>query len=107
MLGGSALKRVTTALSNNLPSLIGGLYFGEGMTLQSVETIPKSGEFLLAVWEGDWDNPRRVLRYYHAAGYHDGPSWANRSNYRTAEGEAYIIAGWCPLPNFQHPENIK
>lgn len=69
------------------------------MGLNSVDTVPKSGEFLIAVWEGDWDDPKRELRYYHATGYHNGPSWANRSSYRTAEGETYSVAGWCPLPN--------
>jgi len=69
------------------------------MDLRSADTIPKSGEFLIAVWEGDWYNPKRELRYYHATGYCSGPSWATLNIYRTAEVETWSIAGWCPLPN--------
>jgi len=63
-----------------------------------IETAPKSGEFLLAVFEGDWNNPRKRYGIYHANGYTTGPSWSMRGNYRTEEGGAYEIAGWMPLP---------
>lgn len=63
-----------------------------------METAPKSGEFLLAVWEGDWNEPRKCWRVYHATGYIDGPSWAMRGRYRTEESGAYSLAGWMPLP---------
>lgn len=64
-----------------------------------IESAPKTGEFLLAVWEGDWNNPKQRYRVYHAtgAGKH-GPSWAARGHYRTEEGGAYEMAGWQPLP---------
>jgi len=61
-------------------------------------SAPTSGEFLLAVFEGDWDNPRQRYRVYHAKGFREGPSWAMRGNYRTEEGGAYELAGWMPLP---------
>lgn len=64
--------------------------------LRKVESIPTTGEFLIAVWEGDWGNVKQNLRFYHAHGYKNDPSWAK--NYRTEEGEAYKIAGWMPLP---------
>ena len=68
------------------------------MNWQPMNTVPKSGEFLLAVWEGDWNNPRQRYRVYHAHGYPKGPSWAMQLHYRTEEGGAYQVAGWMPLP---------
>ena len=63
-----------------------------------VETAPKSGQFLIAVFSGDWNNPSKTYTVFHAHGYKDGPSWAMRGMYRTEEGGAYKIAGWMPLP---------
>lgn len=63
---------------------------------QPIETAPTTGEFLLAVWEGEWSEPKKHYRVYHATGYRSGPVWAK--SYRTAEGEAYLKAGWMPLP---------
>lgn len=65
---------------------------------QPIETAPKSGEFLLGVWEGSWNNPCQRFRVYHASGYSSGPSWAMLGRYRTEEGGAYKLAGWQPLP---------
>lgn len=65
---------------------------------QPIGTAPKSGEFLIGVWEGSWDNPKQGFRVYHAHGTKYGPSWAMRDNYREAEGGAYELAGWMPLP---------
>ena len=64
---------------------------------QPMETVPKHGNFLLAVWEGDWNNPRKSVAYYCANGYPSGPSWSNKGNYRTEEGGAYELAAWMPL----------
>ena len=66
------------------------------MEWMPIETAPKSGEFLLGVWEGDWGNPHQMFRVYHANGYPQGPSWAR--SYRTEEGEAFEKVGWMPLP---------
>jgi hypothetical protein len=63
-----------------------------------IETVPKSGDFLLGVWEGDWRITRQRFAVYHATGYRDGPSWAMRGHYRQDEGGAYELAGWMPLP---------
>ena len=60
------------------------------------ETAPKSGEFLVSVWEGDWNQPRQNLRFYHASGYPSGPVWGKR--YSTEEGQAYELFRWMPLP---------
>lgn len=68
------------------------------MKWNSVETIPKKGEFILAVWEGDWRKPRQNLGVYHAHAHRDGYSWSAKDLYRTCEGEAYEVAGWIPLP---------
>ena len=65
---------------------------------QPIETAPKNGEFLIAVWEGNWNNRKERIRYYHANGYPSGPSWSMKGNYRTEEGGAYEVAGWMPLP---------
>jgi hypothetical protein len=62
------------------------------------ETAPESGTFLIAVFEGDWDNPYRDYRVYEAFGTRDiGPRWGK--SYRTEEGEAYRVAGWMPRPD--------
>jgi len=61
-------------------------------------TVPKSGEYLLCVWEGDWNEVKKRCRVYHATGHKDGPSWAMMGSYRLEEGGAYKIAGWMPLP---------
>ena len=74
------------------------------MKWQLIETAPETGEFLIAVWEGDWNNPKQRYRVYHATGYKDGPSWAMRGNYRTEEGGAYRLAGWMPLPEAPNAE---
>lgn len=66
------------------------------MTLQPPSTMPTSGEFIIAVWEGDWDNPKQKLKFYHAYAFPRGPVWGAR--YSTEEGEAYKINGWMPLP---------
>lgn len=63
-----------------------------------IEKMPKSGEFLLGVWSGDWRNPKQRFTVFHATGYKDGASWAMKGNYRTEEGGAYSLAGWMPLP---------
>jgi len=68
------------------------------MEWQKIETAPKTGDFLLAVWEGDWNNPRQRYRIYYATGYSDSPSWAMKGHYRTEEGGAYSLVGWMPLP---------
>ena len=65
---------------------------------QPIETAPKDGKFLIAVWEGDWDNPKRNCTIYQATGFPSGPVWAMRGSYRTEEGGAYKLAGWMPLP---------
>ncbi len=65
---------------------------------QPIETAPKGGKFLIAVWEGDWDNPKQNCTLYQATGFLSGPVWAMRGNYRTEEGGAYKLAGWMPLP---------
>jgi hypothetical protein len=64
---------------------------------KSIKTIPKSGEFLIAVWEGDIKNPRQTYRIYHAIGFENGPSWIKKGLYRTCEGGVYKIVGWMPL----------
>ncbi len=65
---------------------------------ESVQTMPKSGEFLIGVWEGGWRNPRQRFRVYEAIGFTSGPVWGQQ--YRTVEGDAYEIVGWMkkPLP---------
>jgi hypothetical protein len=68
------------------------------MSWQPIDTMPKSGEFLLGVWEGDWRKPRQRFRIYQATGYYEGPSWSMRGHYRTEEGGAYKLVGWMPLP---------
>lgn len=60
-----------------------------------IETAPKKGEYLVFVWEGSWDNPKKRFRIYHATGYPTGPSWAR--NYRTEEGEVYRASFWKPI----------
>lgn len=68
------------------------------MNWNPMATAPKSGSFLLAVWEGDWNNPRQRYCVYHAYGGKFGPEWSMRGHYRTEEGGAYEMAGWLPLP---------
>lgn len=63
-----------------------------------ISTVPESGEFLLAVWEGEWREPRQRYRIYHAFGYRQGPSWSMRSHYRIDEGGSFELVGWMPLP---------
>lgn len=67
---------------------------------QPIETAPKKGEFLLGVWEGNWNNPRQRFVVYHASTFGSlaGISWAKKGNYRTEEGGAFETAGWMPLP---------
>jgi hypothetical protein len=67
------------------------------MEWMPIETAPKSGEFLIAVWSGSWSNPRQQYVIYHAHGGQNGPSWAMRGHYRTEEGGSYEVAGWMPL----------
>lgn len=65
---------------------------------QPTETMPKSGSFLIGVWEGEWIKPRRKFRVYEATGFPGGPVWGQQ--YRTVEGDAYEVVGWMekPLP---------
>lgn len=65
---------------------------------QPIETMPKSGEFLIGVWEGEWKEPRQSFKVYEATGFNSGPVWGRQ--YRTAEGESYEVVGWMnkPLP---------
>lgn len=67
--------------------------------LQSPETAPKEGEYIVGVWEGSWNNVHERLRFYHATGYSYGPRWPKQ--YRTEEGEAYKLAGWLPWPRVE------
>ncbi len=65
---------------------------------QGLETMPKSGRFLVAVWEGDIYEPERRLAFYEA---HNDPLWSRpiwARSYRTEEGETYRLFSWCPLP---------
>ena len=66
---------------------------------QSKETMPKSGSFLIGVWEGEWREPKQRFRVYEARGFPSGPVWGRQ--YRTCEGEAYEVVGWMtkPAPN--------
>lgn len=73
------------------------------MQWQPVDTIPEEGEFILAVWEGGWDNPYKRLKVYHAHGFPTRPAWGG--SYRTEEGEAYRLAGWMPIPKLSPPTN--
>lgn len=61
----------------------------------SVDTFPKFGLFVLGVWEGDWGDPKGDFRVYLARGTTNGPLWGRE--YRTTDGEAYLIHGWFPL----------
>lgn len=71
----------------------------EAPTWLPVETMPKVGEFLIAVWEGDWTDRFRKWRVYHAASSAQyGLSWAMKGQYRVEEGGAYKVVGWMPLP---------
>ena len=72
---------------------------GAPVICEPVASMPKSGEFLVAVWEGAWGDPRLRLRFYHATGYFAGPVWG--AGYRQEEGEAYELAGWLPLPELK------
>ena len=66
------------------------------MEWQPVSTMPKSGEFLIGVWEGEWREPRQRFRIYEATGFTTGQAFGH--SYRTEEGEAYEIVGWMPSP---------
>ena len=46
----------------------------DAMEWQPVNTMPKSGEFLIGVWEGEWREPRQRFRIYEATGFPTGPS---------------------------------
>lgn len=63
-----------------------------------MQTMPKTGEFLIGVWEGEWRDPRKSFHVYEATGFSSGPVWGRQ--YRTVEGEAYEVVGWMekPLP---------
>lgn len=61
---------------------------------QPVETMPRSGKFLIGVWEGEWRHPRKDFCVYEATGFESGPVWAQ--SYRTAEGGTYEVVGWMP-----------
>lgn len=65
---------------------------------QPVETMPKSGNFLIGVWEGEWREPRQEFRIFEATGFPNYPVWGRQ--YATASGEAYEVVGWMrkPLP---------
>lgn len=68
---------------------------------EGVQTMPKSGVFLIAVWEGDVFRPRQCLTF-HIAEARPGwerPVWGRR--YRTEEGEAYEVVAWCSIPPLQ------
>lgn len=68
-----------------------------------VSSMPKTGSFLIGVWEGEWREPRQKFKVYEATGFSSGPVWGQQ--YRTAEGEAYEVVGWMekPLP----PKDIE
>ena len=66
---------------------------------QTIETMPKTGEFLIGVWEGERRKPKQKFMVYHATGFESGPSWAKRGMYRTDEGDVYKIVGWMELPS--------
>ena len=63
---------------------------------QSTESMPKSGSFLIGVWEGEWRDPKQNFRVYVATGFPSGPVWGR--SYRTVEGEAYEVVGWMVKP---------
>lgn len=69
---------------------------GAPVLCEPAASMPRAGEFIIAVWEGTWRNPKTRLKFYHATAYPSGPVWGVA--YRTAEGESYSIAGWLPLP---------
>lgn len=69
---------------------------GAPVVCEPVASMPRAGEFIIAVWEGAWGNPKLRLKFYHATAHHSGPVWG--AAYRTEEGEDYEIAGWLPLP---------
>ena len=73
---------------------------------QSLETIPNKGTFLIAVWEGDWNDIYKRKAVYEATNYIGyGLNWAQKGFYRTEEGQAYKVVGWMPIPEF--PEKGK
>lgn len=69
---------------------------GAPVICEPAASMPRAGEFIIAVWEYPWPNQNPRLKFYHAIAHHSGPAWG--SSYRTAEGESYKIAGWLPLP---------
>lgn len=69
---------------------------GAPVICEPVASMPRAGEFIIAVWEGKWLNPNIRLKFYHATAHHSGPVWG--AAYRAEEGESYKIAGWLPLP---------
>lgn len=63
---------------------------------EPVETMPKSGSFLIGVWEGEWREPRQQFHVYEAIGFSTGPVWGQQ--YRNVEGEVYEVVGWMQKP---------
>ena len=69
---------------------------GASAICEPVASMPRAGEFIIAVWEGTRRNPKTRLKFYHAKAHHSGPVWG--ATYHAEEGETYEIAGWLPLP---------
>lgn len=72
---------------------------GAPVICEPAAAMPRAGEFIIAVWEGTWRNPKTRLKFYHATAHHSGPVWG--AAYRTEEGETYEVAGWLPLPKLR------
>lgn len=68
-----------------------------GAIWQPMVTVPKEGTFLIGVWEGEWENPRKDFHVYEAIGYPTRQVWGR--SYRTEEGESYTVVGWMPKPD--------
>lgn len=64
-----------------------------------IDTAPKDGVFLIAVWEGEWRNVHKSWCVYQATSRYGQVDWSMKGQYRTEEGGAYKIAGWMPLPD--------
>lgn len=43
--------------------------------LRLAASMPRAGEFIIAVWEGTWLNPNLRLKFYHATAHHSDPVW--------------------------------
>ena len=69
---------------------------GAPVICEPAASMPRAGEFIIAVWEGTCLNPNHRLKFYHATAHHAGPGGG--ASYRTEAGESYKIAGWLPLP---------